>query len=460
MATATTATDSFAGRLESIITEESQAFLERQPRSTELWEKAKKHLVSGVTSSWQGSDPQPIWIKEGRGSHLFDEDGLEFVDMHGGYGAGVAGHGHPAIVAAVQDRVERGTHFASPVADAIDVSTHLAERWGLPLWRFGQSGTEATMDVIHLMRAITGKPYFIKVEGSYHGHHDSVQVSVYEDDPVLMGDPALPNSTHEEGGIPDAVLDLCKVVPYNNLEAVERRLKQFPGEIAGMILEPIMMNIGIVFPDDDYLAKLKELLHAHGALLAFDEVKTGFTTRPGGVTEYYGVTPDLVAVAKSLGGGIAVGGIGGTEETIGKIDTGVYEQCGTFNGNPLAMAASKACLEHVLTPENYAHVESLRSHMVPQLEAIIEEYDLPAYTASIGFKGCIVFHPTKIKNYRDFLDWDDRFSSAHWFYQHKGGVMLPNGGKVEQWMLSVQHSQDDVQKFVDNFANYAKALRG
>ncbi len=456
---ATTATDTFAGRLDQIIEEESAAFLERQPVSTQLWETAKKHLVSGVTSSWQGSDPQPIWIKEGRGSHLFDEDGLEFVDLHGGYGAGAAGHGHPAIVAALQDRVTRGTHFASPVVDAIDVSTELANRFGLPLWRFGQSGTEATMDAIHLMRAVTGRPYFIKVEGSYHGHHDSVQVSVYEDDLEKLGDPELPNSNHEEGGIPDAVLDLCKVVPYNNLESVRKRLEQFPDQIAGMILEPVMMNIGIIFPDDDYLAQLKELLHAHGALLTFDEVKTGFATRPGGMTEYYGVTPDLITLAKSLGGGVPVSAIGGVEEVIGKIDTGVYEQCGTFNGNPLAMAAAKAMLTGVLTPENYAHVETLRQHMVGQLEAVIQEYELPAYVESIGFKGCVVFKEQKNRNYRDFLQWDDRFSTAHWFYQHKGGVMLPNGGKVEQWMLSVQHTQDDVQKFVDNFAAYAKALR-
>jgi glutamate-1-semialdehyde 2,1-aminomutase len=452
-------TEEFSDRLDAIIEEESASFLERQPRSTELLEIAKKHLVSGLTSSWQGSDPQPIWIKEGRGSHLIDEDGLEFVDMHGGYGAGVAGHGHPAIVAAVQDRVTRGTHFASPVVDAIDVSTELAKRFGLPLWRFGQSGTEATMDVVHLMRAVTGRPYFIKVEGSYHGHHDSVQVSVYCEDLELMGPADLPNSTHEEGGIPDTVLEQCKVVPFNNVEAVKKRLEQFPGQIAGMIVEPIMMNVGIVFPDDDYLAKLKDLLHSHGALLGFDEVKTGFTTRPGGVTEYYGVQPDIVAVAKAMGGGLVVSGIGGTEEVMMKIDEGVYEQCGTFNGNPLAMAAAKACLTEVLTTERYAHVEALRSNMVGQLTSVIEEYELPAYAESIGFKGCVVFKEDKIRNYRDFLEWDDRFSTAHWLYQHKGGVMLPNGGKVEQWMFSVQHTQDDAQRFVDNFAAFAKALR-
>jgi glutamate-1-semialdehyde 2,1-aminomutase len=126
----------------------------------------------------------------------------------------------------------------------------------------------------------------------------------------------------------------------------------------------------------------------------------------------------------------------------------------------MAMAAAKACLTEVLTKENYAHVETLRTSMVDQVEAIIDEFELPAYTSTIGFKGCVVFSEKKIRNYRDWLDWDDRFSSAHWFYQHKGGVMLPNGGKVEQWMLSVQHTQDDVQKFVDNFAAYAKGLRG
>jgi glutamate-1-semialdehyde 2,1-aminomutase len=458
MATATQVTDTDLARLDEIIEEETRAFLARQPKSRELSERAKKHLVSGVTSSWQFSNPQPIWIKEGRGSKVWDADGYEMVDLHGGFGAGVAGHAHPAIVEAVQRQVERGTHFGQPVEDAIDVAENLAERWGLPLWRFGQSGTESTMDAVHLMRAISGRDKIIKVAGSYHGHHDSVQVDVYNSAEEL-GNIKHPNSVAGEGGIPDAIVQLTRCVPYNDLDALERVLQENEGEVAGMILEPIMMNIGIIRPEPGYLEGVRELTKKYGVYLTFDEVKTGFTVAPGGATEYFGIKPDIVCVAKALGGGTVVSGIGGTDETMGQIDTGVYEQCGTFNGNPLAMAAARAAVTQVLTDDAYAHATKLREIMVTGCEAVIEEYELPAYVEAIGFKGCVVFSPKRIRNYWDFLEWDDRFSHAHWFFQNKGGVFLVPWGKIEQWTFSVQHSEDDVQRFVDNFATFAKALR-
>ena len=459
MAVAAQVTENDLTRLDEIIAEERAAFLARQPKSRELTERAKKHLVSGVTSSWQFSNPQPIWIDHGVGSKVWDADGFELVDLHGGYGANATGHAHPLIVKAIQERVTKGTHFGQPVEDAIAVSEELSKRWGLPLWRFGQSGTESTMDAVHLMRAITGKWKIIKVEGSYHGHHDSVQVDVYNEEDEL-GDPKHPNSVAGEGGIPDEIVQLTRCVPYNDLDALDALLTELDGEVAGMIIEPIMMNIGIIFPENDYIKGVREVTKKHGVLLAFDEVKTGFTTRPGGASEYLGVTPDIVCVAKTLGGGTVVSGIGGTEETMGQIDQGPYEQCGTFNGNPLGMAAARAAICDILTPDAYEHAEKLRQIMTSGVEATIDEYELPAYVPSIGFKGCVVFSPTKIRNYRDYLSWDDRFSQAHWFFQNKGGVFLPPWGKVEQWMVSVQHSEQDVQKFVDNFAAFAKALRG
>ena len=450
--------DEFSDRLDELIEQETKDFLVRQPVSRELTERAKRHLVSGVTSSWQISNPQPIWISHGKGSHLWDADGFEMVDFHGGYGANAVGHANPAVVAAVQDRVTKGTHFGQPVEDAIVVAENLAERWGLPLWRFGQSGTESTMDAVHLMRVATGRRKIIKVEGTYHGHHDSVQVDTYGEAEEL-GDPRHPNSVASEGGIPDEIVQLTRCVPFNDLEALERVLEENEGEIAGMIIEPIMMNIGIIFPDDDYIPGVKELLKKHGALLAFDEVKTGFTVRPGGATEYFGVKPDIVCVAKSMGGGLVVSGIGGSEEVMDNIAQGAYEQVGTFNGNPLSMAAARATLTEVLVPETYEQIDGLREIMVSGLNAVIDEHDLPAYVAAVGLKGCVVFSPTRIRNYRDFLEWDNRFSHAHWFFQNKGGVFLPPWGKSEQWMFSAQHTEEDAGRFVENFATYAKALR-
>src|SRR5262245_640715 len=200
-------------RLPRLIEEQERLFCERQPRSRELTERARRSLAGGVTSSWQISRPQVVWIERGEGSKVVDADGNEYVDMHGGYGVNAVGHAHPRVVEAVSRRVRQGTHFAQPVEDAIAVAENLGERFGLPQWRFGNSGTEATMDAVHLMRAVTGRSKIVKVEGTYHGHHDSVQVSVYEalED---LGPERSPFSVPAESGIPEEIVRLTRVVPF------------------------------------------------------------------------------------------------------------------------------------------------------------------------------------------------------------------------------------------------------
>jgi glutamate-1-semialdehyde 2,1-aminomutase len=446
-------------RLEQLIEQQEEIFLDRQPQSRAMLERARHSLAGGVTSSWQISRPQAVWISHGLGSKVYDVDGTEYVDMHGGYGVSAAGHAHPAIVAAVTDRVARGTHFAQPTEDALLVAEELSRRWGLPLWRFANSGTEATMDAVHLMRSYTGRSLVIKVEGCYHGHHDSVQVSVAPE-PDEVGPADRPNSVPSSSGIPAEIVDLTVVVGFNDLDAVARVLAEHPGEVAGMILEPAMMNAGIVRPRDGYLAGLAELLHAHGALLTFDEVKTGFTVAAGGATEHFGVRPDLVCLAKALGGGIAVAALGGTAEVMGHIADGSYEQVGTFNGNPLAVAAARAALTEVFTPAAYEHFTRLREALTAGLQDVIDRYQIPAHVVAIGAKGCLVFRRDPVRNYRDFLEIDGRFSHGHWLYQHNGGVFLPPWGKAEQWLVSVQHDDDDVARFVGNFERFAADLRG
>ncbi len=443
--------------LDAFIEEQSEIFLRRQPRSAALIERSQRVLAGGATSSWQIADPQAVWISHGQGSQVYDVDGTTYADFHGGYGVGLAGHAHPAIVAAVQDRVTKGTHFAQPTEDAIAVAEELQRRWGLPLWRFSNSGTEATMDAVHLMRAATGRMRILKVEGCYHGHHDSVEISV-QPDPEDMGPVESPTSVPEGAAIPQVMVDLVDVVPFNDLDAVRRVLEAKPGQIAGMILEPLMMNAGVIHPDDGYLAGLKALLHEHDVLLAFDEVKTGLTVGPGGITELHGVTPDLVCLAKAIGGGISTAAIGGTAELMGLITDGTYEQVGTFNGNPLAMAAARAMLTEVATPAAYTHLEQLTARMRDGIEEVIEDRDLPWHVVTAGAKGCIAFRRDPIRNYRDFLDVDDRLGQAHWLVQHNGGVFLPPWGKVEQWLISVQHTEADVDRFVGNVATLADAV--
>src|SRR6516165_10696078 len=443
--------------LGEIIAEQERIFAERQPRSRDMATLAAGSLAGGVTSSWQITAPQPVWLSHGRGSKIYDVDGNEYVDLHGGYGVGLAGHAHPAIVAAVTRQVAQGTHFAQPTPDAMVVAGELAARFGQPLWRFGNSGTEATMDAIHLMRAITGRDLIIKVEGCYHGHHDSVQVSVMPA-PEEVGPASKPAQTPSSTGIPDAIVKLTLVASFNDLDSVARLLDEHPQGVAGMIIEPIMMNAGIIHPEPGYLAALAGLLHAHGALLTFDEVKTGLTAGPGGVTGLTGVVPDIVCLAKANGGGIAVAAIGGTAEVMGHVAAGDYEMVGTFNGNPLALAAARAMLTEVATPEAYQRIDALTARAASGIEREIAATGLAAHVVTAGAKGCVVFSAQPVRDYRGFLSIDDRYSHAHWLFQHNGGVFLPPWGKIEQWLISVQHDEQDIDRLVENFGVFARAV--
>ena len=441
--------------LKEIIATQEEIFVARQPGSARLAEQAKEYLAGGVTSSWQITAPQPVWLSHGRGSKVYDVDGNSYVDLHGGYGAALAGHAHPAIAKAITEQAARGTHFAQPTQDALAVAAELAHRFGLPRWRFANSGTEATMDAVHLMRSVTGRDLIIKVEGGYHGHHDSVQVSVAPE-PADAGPKTKPNSAPSSTGIPRAITDLTLVATFNDLDSVARLLKEH--QVAGMIVEPVMMNAGIIKPLPGYLQALKELLHDHGALLTFDEVKTGLTVGPGGVTKNENVQPDLITLAKSVGGGVSVAAIGGTAEVMDHVANGGYEMVGTFNGNPLAMAATRAMLTEVATPQAYEKIRKLRQLAQNGIQKAIDDNKLTAHVVTAGAKGCVVFAAEPVRDYRGFLGVDDRFSHAHWLYQHNGGVFLPPWGKIEQWLISVQHDEADIDRLVTNFATFAQAV--
>ncbi len=251
---------------------------------------------------------------------------------------------------------------------------------------------------------------------------------------------------------------MTRVATFNDLDSVRTILADHPGQVAGMIIEPFMMNIGIVPPLPGYLAELKEVLHAEGALLTFDEVKTGLTVGPGGATALLGVTPDIITLAKSIGGGLICGAVGGTTEVMEHVANGDYEMVGTFNGNPLSIRAARAMLEEVATGAAYARISGHRERIAKELEAAIADTGLVAHVVSVGAKGCVTFAAEPVRNYRDFLEVDDRYNHAHWLCQHNGGVFLPPWGKTEQWLISVQHDDDDVDRFVENFWRFARAV--
>ena len=448
--------DQSSAMLDRLIQDEETRFLERSPKAAVYAARAEKVLPGGVTSSWQISRPQPIWIEEGRGSKVIDVDGNEYVDYHGGYGAMLAGHAHPAVVAAVTERVRKGTHFAQPTPDALVVADELADRYGMPLWRFGNSGTEATMDAIHLMRAITGRDLIVKFEGAYHGHHDAAMVSVWNEDG--LGPEHRPMSVAAGGGIPQAMVDLTLIATFNDLTLVETLFEEHPGQIAGIIVEPILQNCGVLLPLEGFLQGLRDISRRHDALLTYDEVKTGLTVGKGGATRKFGVQPDIVCLAKALGGGLPISAIGGTREVMDAITDGTYEQVGTFNGNPLSMAAARAMLTEVMIPETYEHLGALQSRMREGTESVIHGHHLAAHVVTAGAKGSVIYAAEPMKTYRDFLAIDGRYAVAAWLYQFNRGVFLPPWAKGEQWLISVQHTLEDIDRYLETLEGFAGVI--
>jgi glutamate-1-semialdehyde 2,1-aminomutase len=444
-------------RVAELISGEEERFRKARPRSLKLWTEAREVMPRGVPSSFQDAAPQPIFMERGKGSRVWDVDGNEYVDFHNGFGVMVVGHAHPKIVEAVTRQIALGSHYAQPVENSIIVARELKRRFHQPKWRFTNSGTESTLDAVRIARGFTGRERLVKIEASYHGHHDALMVSV-EPPRDLMGTPDAPASVPQSEGIPAAIVELTTVVPFNDLPALERAFASHRDEVAAVIVEPVMMNVGIVLPDAGYLAAIKEIAHKHGALLIFDEVKTGATISPGGATERFGVTPDLVALAKAIGGGLPCGAVGGREDVMAVIEDHRVAQMGTFNGNPLTMAASKATLLEILDAAAYAHFDALAETLQGGLDAVIAEHELPFHVITLAARGGITYRAQRVRNYRDYLEIDKSLAYLSWLYQCNRGVVMAPGAE-ENWTLSVQHSIDDVQRYVDNFAEMAKDLR-
>ena len=444
-------------RIESLTEGQMAAFRERTGRSAEYFQRATKVMPNGVPSSFQANDPWPVYIERGAGAQVWDVDGNEYRDFHNGFGVMCIGHANPDVGAAVKARVDQGTHFAAPTEGSIVVAEELQRRFGLPQWRFTNSGTEATMDAVHLARGATGRDGLLKIEGSYHGHHDAVMVSVY---PPLeaLGDRDDPVSVPYGAGYPRAITDLTRSVPFNDAEALESVLDKIGEQVAGLIMEPAMMNINIIPPRDGYLERVRELTAKHGVKLIFDEVKTGATISAGGATQRFGVTPDIVTLAKATCGGYPGGAIGMTEELAAIVADGTVHQYGTFNGNPLVMAAAEATLTKVLTEQAYEKLNASNRKLLDGCQRIIEKYGLPAYTEGIGAKGCVVFSPERMYEYRDYLTKvNGDLATLAWLYHMNHGIFMTPGVE-EEWTISIAHSDEDIQHYLDAFEAFARDI--
>src|ERR1700730_13980721 len=444
-------------RVKELTSREELSFRKARPRSHQLWEEARHVMPRGVPSSFQDAAPQPVFVERGLGSRVWDVDGNEYVDFHNGFGVMVVGHAHPKIVDAVNHRIALGSHFAQPVAEVVQVARELSRRFGLPQWRFTNSGTESTLDAVRIARGFTGRQQLIKMEASYHGHHDALMVSV-EPPPELMGPPEAPASVPQSEGIPKSTVELTSVVPFNDLDAMRAAFAAHQDGIAAIIVEPVMMNCGIIQPDPGYLDGVRDIAHEHGALLIFDEVKTGVTIAPGGATERFGVIPDLICLAKAIGGGLPVGAIGGRADVMELINTGRVAQMGTFNGNPLTMSASLVTLRDILTPSAYSHFDALAEALQGGLDGVIREHELPFYVITMAARGGVTYRAERVRNYRDYLEIDKADAYLSWLYQGNRGVLMAPGAE-ENWAVSVQHSESDVQRYVTNFDELARDLR-
>ena len=341
------------------------------------------------------------------------------------------------------------------------MAEELARRFGLPKWRFTNSGSEATMDAIRIARGLKGRDTILKIFGSYHGHHDGVMVSVGVSIDWRDFDPDDIPSYPYGGGVPQQVADLTVAVPFNDPERLERKIVQLTEEgrpPACLIMEAAMMNLGVVLPEPGYLEAVREITKRHDVVLIFDEVKTGLAIAAGGATERFGVQPDMVTLAKTLGAGLPSGAIGATDEVIQVVESWTVFQVGTFNGNPLTMAAARAGLLEVLTPDAYAHLDRINDRLMTGCQKVVDRYRLPAYAVGISSKGCVMFSETKIVDYETFMTRQNvEVTELAWLYNVNRGIFA-TPGREEEWTLSVAHTDEAADAYIAVFEELAADL--
>ncbi len=436
---------------------EISTFERRTPKSAEAHKKNSKRIPLGVASNYRHYDPWPIFVKDASGSKFRDLDGNQYIDHNLTFGALMAGHCHPAVMKAVEKCLSTGTMYGMPHDMEWELGEEICQRFPVEMCRFGNSGTEATMHAIRLARAATGRDKIIKFEGAYHGLHDSALVSVKPHAPDF-GDINDPISVSGGLGVPKSALANVKIATFNDLATVERRFQENPGEIAAIVLEPILMNVGLCLPQPGFLRGLRDLATKHGALLIFDEVKTGAKLGWGGASEYFNLQPDMICLAKSIGGGLPLAAFGASRSVMDLISQHKVFHGGTYNTNPVSMAAGLATFREVLTRDHYAHVDKLSKKLVDGYRRAIAKVGLQAYIAQAGANGALMLYPKEIRNYRDWTTIDSDLWRHYWFGMVNRGVMPQPYWWDEQWTISVQHTEADIDEHLAAFDDIAEAL--
>ncbi|NOY09637.1 MAG: aminotransferase class III-fold pyridoxal phosphate-dependent enzyme [Spirochaetes bacterium] len=423
-------------------------YIKRTPGSQKAAERAQAIIPGGVGSAIQFWAPYPIYIKDSKGSRIWDMDGNEYIDYCMCYAAMVAGHANPVIAESIARQAKKGTLYGLPSSSATELAEEIHRRYpAIDMLRFTQSGVEATMYAVRLARAATHKDGVIKVEGAYHGASDVLLVSTAVPTTTAAGPAWMPSSIVESAGIPAGATENTFVVQFNDLESLEYQLKKHEGEIACFILEPCMTNGGVIPPDPGYLKGVRELTIKYNVLLIFDEVKIGARIAPGGGAEKYGITPDLITLAKAIGGGTPLGAFGGRRELMELITPlGPAVHFGTYNANPLTTTAGLTCLKEVLTTEKYKEMDELGEKYASGLEEIISRLNFPASVTHEGPLGGIQFVPEKPHTYREANQCNKDLWKEYWYGMLSKGVIPMGSGWFEEYSISAAHTVNDIEE--------------
>ncbi len=434
-------------RLATLMAREQQTFLDLHPRSLELWKEAGGHLLGGVPMNWMTRWPgaYPVFVVDAAGSRFTDADGIEYVDLCLGDTGAMTGHAPPAAVAAIAEAAGRGITFMLPTQDALWVGEEMARRFGVPLWQFTLSATDANRFVIRLARHITGRDKVLVFNGCYHGSADETVVQL-EDGKVVprrgsVGPPVDPTIT-------------TRVVEFNDLPALEEALAH--GDVACVLAEPVMTNIGIIFPDPGYHEELRRLTRRYGTLLVIDETHT-FCTGPGGYTQKHGLEPDFVTIGKPIGSGVPSGAYGCTEEvgqriesTVSKRDADVGGVGGTLAGNALSLAAIRATLSKVLTEEAYDRMIPLAERLEAGVQRVIDEHSAPWHVKRLGCRVEYRFQPEPPANGSEAAASEDPLLDElmHLYCMNRGILLTPFHNMA---LMSPASTDADVDRHTEVF---------
>jgi len=415
-------------------------------KSRKLQLRAERVLPGGVNSpvrAFKAVGGDPPFIVKGSGAHVWDADGNQHLDYLGSWGPLILGHAHPEVVAAIEETARRGSSFGASTPAEVELAEAVLEAFpAMEKVRFVSSGTEAVMSAIRLARAATGRKYIVKFEGCYHGHADSLLVKAGSGVATL----GIPGSA----GVPEEFAQLTLALPFNDTKAVEKAFREFRSEIACVIVEPVVGNMGCVPPAPDYLDALRYLTSREGALLIFDEVITGFRLAYGGAQELYGTRPDLTTLGKIIGGGLPVGAYGGPAEIMDQVaPLGPVYQAGTLSGNPLAMAAGLATLKHLREHrEIYGQLERRAASLVEMVLSAAKDAGVAVTANRVGSLFTWFFTDAPVTDWTSAAKSNTEMFGKFHRAMLEAGIYLPPS-QFECCFLSAAHSEEDVRETVE-----------